>query len=335
MTDDGEKLPQDKNQEWILEQVVSSKLNQAAPLLTQWYTSETLKNIYRNDLSANVNRIFSDAMAQEFYKYCPVPNASYEQFKNSWLELPELGHAIVGIRFWSLNLDRPFVEVVVSEQLLHKDADLEAIKHAVLAPYKAFRAKHLRLFLPSHWPGYGQGDISRWQGAFWEQRYLAARISDMHARPVPAQTARLTLVKPSDMSFYTRYADLYQQRVAAQPMLSEYARLESQEDMASYLEEGTLFEVYIDGAWAGIVAVSRHEEEGLRGFLMIEILLTPDVSGQGFGVALQHQLVNQLAANEDDVLFGTIDARNIAAIKTAQRSGRHDIGGFLWLPVES
>ncbi|MEM7736213.1 MAG: hypothetical protein AAF267_10515 [Deinococcota bacterium] len=319
----------DLNQDGILEQATLSKLSQATPLLEQWYSSETLKHIYRNDLSTNVNRIFSDTLAQEFYKYCPFPNTTYEQFKNSLLELPELGQAIIGIRFWNLNLDRPFVDVVVSEQLLREDADLEAIKQAVLAPYKMFAPKHLRLFLPSHW----QDDIHQWPGAYWEQRYLAARISDMRARPRPAQTSRLQLVKPSDMSFYARYADLYKERVEAQPTLSEYARLETQEDMTSYLEEGTLFEVYINEAWAGLTAVTRHEEQGLRGFVVVEILLSSSVAGQGFGVALQHQLVQQLQANEDDVLFGTIDARNIASIKTAQRSGRQDIGGFLWLPV--
>ena len=313
----------------ILEQIIDSKLAQASPLQRTWYTPETLRDLYQRDLRADIERVLSDELAKKFHHYCPVPGASDDDFKNRWLELPGLGRAIIGIRFWNLDLGRPFVAVTFSETLLQPGTDIGALKSAVAEVYGLFQPKHLRFFFPGHW----RGDISTWREAHWEKRYLAAPLREMCALPKPRNLGRLRLRQAADMTFYAAYADLYERRFAAFPLLREYTRTETEEAMAEYLQEGTLFEVEVDGAWSGIICVTRHVEQGLKGFLVVEMLLEPHLSGQGLGVAAQYRLAHALNAEEDDVLFGTIDARNTATIKTARRSGRADVGGFLWLPI--
>ena len=313
----------------ILDRATRNKLAQASPLLRRWYAPETLEMLYRNDLKPNVERVFSDEMAQQFHHYCPISDATDEDFKNGWLELPELGHSLIGIRFRGLDLNRPFVELVVSDELLPETMNTAAIKEAVGAVYELFQPKHLRFFLPSNW----QGDVESWQGAYWEKRYLAAPVSEMRSLSKPKNVERLRLHKPSDMAFYEPYTDLYERRFEAQPSLREYSRIEEEEDMAHYLEEGTLFELYVDDIWAGVIVVTRAEEQGMKGFLVVDILLEPHFSGQGLGVAAQYRLANTLETKDGDVLFGTIDSRNVSAIKTAERSGGADVGGFLWLPL--
>lgn len=315
--------------ESILEQIISNKLAQASPLQQTWYAPETLRKLYQDELEADVERVFSDEMADKFHFYCPVPGSQSNDFKNKWLELPDLGNAIIGIRFWGLDLGRPFIAIAFSEMLLRDGMNIDAIKDAISDVYGLFQPKHLRFFLPSHW----QGEITRWQGAHWEKRYLAAPITDMRTQPEPGNLERLHLQKPADMTFYKSYVNLYERRFEAFPLLCEYTRIEIEEDMVNYLEEGTLFEIYVDGVWAGVICVTKDTEQGLKGFLVIDIILEPHLTSQGFGVAAQYRLAQMLHAEDGDVLFGTIDARNTPALKTAKRSGRYDIGGFLWLPI--
>lgn len=313
----------------ILDQATTTKLEQAPSLLRRWYDRETLKMLYRTDLTPNVERIFSDDMAKQFQHHCPFPNAAYADFKNKWLELPELGDSLIGIRFRNLELERPFVDVVVSEQLIRETMAADAVKAVLVQEYGVFGPKQVRLFVPSD----RRLDLGRLPGAYWEKRYLAAPLDQMRSADQPEALERVQLRKPDDMTFYRAYRNLYEQRFREQPALREYARIETEEDLEDYLEEGTLFEVLVDKRWAGVIVVTRDEEQGLRGFLVVENLLDPQLGRQRLGVAVQYQLVRALVGEAGDVLFGTIDTRNIAAIKTAQRSGRSDVGGFLWLPL--
>src|SRR5690606_21380128 len=125
-----------------------------------------------------------------------------------------------------------------------------------------------------------------------------------------------------------RYENAFERLVARSPEYDEYTRLESHEDLAELIEAGTLFEAWIDGEWAGLVAVARDGVEGVDGYVMIEILLADHARGRGFGAGLQWRLAERLG-DADQLLLGTIDARNLPAIGAATSVGRVDVGGYL------
>ena len=313
----------------ILEQLTHAKLEHVSPILSRWYYRDELRALLREDLSSDVRRFSDDELAEQFQHHCPIPTATRDDYKNRWSELPGLGHALTGVRFRGLDMNRPFVEVVATTQRVSAATDMQAVGENLRQAYNLFHPKHVRFFVPEH---IGL-DLRRWPGAFWEKRYFAAPVEQMRQRAKPEGYGRVALRRPSDMAFYARYQQVLEERFARQPELEEYTRVEVQEDLAEYLEEGTLFEVLVDGSWSGLVGVTRDAEQGLRGFVVIEIVLADSARGQGLGVAVQQRLVEALAFESGDVLYGTIDARNTAAVKTAQRSGRVDLGGFLWLPL--
>jgi GNAT superfamily N-acetyltransferase len=157
----------------------------------------------------------------------------------------------------------------------------------------------------------------------------------MLAQPEPDALGRVGLVRATTLTFYPRYADLYTQLHAESPELQAVAGPESEEDMQGYLEAGQLFEIFVDGAWAGVTAVFRGVNTGLSGFCMAEIALSGAYRGQGLGSAVQLQLVSQLiegGAHSGDLLFGTIGVVNAPARRTALRAGRADLGGHVWAP---
>lgn len=108
--------------------------------------------------------------------------------------------------------------------------------------------------------------------------------------------------------------------------------------MQTYLEDDHLFEIFVDGAWAGVIAVFRDTNTGLSGFCVVEVVLTETFRAQGLGSAVQRRLAAQLLSQgtePTEILFGTVGDMNIPARRAAVRAGRVDLGGHVWLPLEA
>jgi len=98
---------------------------------------------------------------------------------------------------------------------------------------------------------------------------------------------------------------------------------------------GTIFEVRLDGRWAGVLAGEPAVSHGLRGAVVIELLLDPAVRGRGHGRHLSVLLARALPLPDDQLLFGTIHADNSPAYRAATRAGRTDVGGEVLIPIPS
>lgn len=312
----------------LLGAVVAAKLGWLAPQLHRWYDDAALGTHLRDELAVEVRRVFDDALAAGFMTHCPVPGATVGDFKNRWLALPGVGRALVGIRFKGLDPDRPFVDVVVTTRALETTAQFRGLVEALGRRFAVFAPRHVRVFVPSHLALELAPFVGR---AEWEQRYLAAPIADMLRLPRPAGYERVTLAAPPSLDFYPRYVAAHEEVYALRPAHREYARPEARDDLAAYVDDGTLFEVFVDGRWAGVVAGGRAVEQGMRGFIVAEIVLTGTFRGRGLGAAVQRHFAEVLPHHTGDVLMGTIHSRNAAAVATAKRCGRADIGGYLWL----
>ena len=189
--------------------------------------------------------------------------------------------------------------------------------------YAVFKPKHLRLFLPDT-----ASLEPLLEGAFWEKRYLAAPLEHLRESALPdALEAR-----PLSKDFYPRYLETYRELQERWLEHAEYAGVQEESD---FLEtDGAALELFLDGQYAGLVAASRAVEQGLRGFVVDEVVLSQMARGRLLGpVALRH-LAEHLPALEGDVLFGTVDVRNTPAYRSALRSGREDVGGYLWVSLE-
>jgi GNAT superfamily N-acetyltransferase len=156
----------------------------------------------------------------------------------------------------------------------------------------------------------------------------------MLKHPKPDGLERVSLRRASDLEFYPRYAETYAAAYQERPWLQHESNTHSLEDMQEYLEIAQVYEIFVDGQWAGITGGEhRSDEFALRGFVVIEMLLAKFARGQGLGAAVQYRLAEALRTSSQpkDVLYGTIGSNNPPMLKTAARVGRVDLGGWIWV----
>ena len=111
-------------------------------------------------------------------------------------------------------------------------------------------------------------------------------------------------------------------------------RIESKKTLAESDAEGLLYEIAVDGVWAGIVAARHQVIAGISGTYMIEILLDRVARGQRLGPAVHQRFATYVAATDPSaVITGTIAAVNEPSLEAATRAGRVEIGAWHWADV--
>jgi len=105
--------------------------------------------------------------------------------------------------------------------------------------------------------------------------------------------------------------------------------------LADCLEEGLLFEVFVDGAWSGIIAARRDMIAGVRGVHVVETVLAKAGRGQERGPAVHQRLARSVAASDPAaIIMGTIAAQNAPSLRTARRAGGLEIGARHWVDLQ-
>jgi hypothetical protein len=157
---------------------------------------------------------------------------------------------------------------------------------------------------------------------------LAAPARDIAARR-QAAARDIALLRSASLDFYPRYKALYEAMYVERPELAGAVRTESKDSLAYCLDHGYLYEIIVDGRWAGVIAAKRKVIAGACGMFMVEIVLAPEVRGLGLGPFVHQQFAQAIAAQEPQaVIIGTISSKNPWSLKTALKSGRIEIGAW-------
>lgn len=306
-----------------MKELKKRKLEQLHPVLQSWYTPEQLSQNIEIVLQEEMDRITDQDFARGFFEHCQIPGTDPEDYFNRLQDA-----LMTGIRFRGLDLSRPFVDVILTPQM---PSTLEAYREVALQAahrHQKFAPKHARFYVPSHVElGPLPADM------FWEKRYLARPMEDLKKLPLPARFSEVELQVPQAIDFEEAYLQTYQEMAAIWPDHPEFATPESRETLEALMEQETLFEVFHQEEWIGVMAACRAEEQGLSGFVVVEMLIKPAFQGRGLGEAAQRHLIELLPARPMDAFYGTIDARNTPAIRAALKNGRMDVGGDLWVTL--
>lgn len=292
--------------------------------MREWAHEHSITSALQEELQGDLERLSSNTLAALFEHHCPVAGAHPDDYKNRLLHVGGL-ELLTGIRFRGLDMAQPFVDVLYQSEVLLTPEQLVAIRDALRRAYAVFTPKRLRVYQSSQYPPLpGDGDT----------RLVAAPLRVI-AQEAPA-SPRLVLRPSRTLEFYPKYAEIYARLHAERPELIPVARAESKEDLESYLEAGNLFDMLVDGAWAGTCAVFADVASGVRGFCFGEIVLDPAYRGQSLGSVAQGNLARLLIERgdaADTFLFGTIGAVNHGALRAASKAGRLDLGGLVWLDL--
>jgi RimJ/RimL family protein N-acetyltransferase len=292
---------------------------QVHPRLLEWYSLDQIKIAFSAEVARDAQEFFTPEFASSFAKHFISLGLEASRYNHRLLEVNGL-RFIAGIRFFSGNIERPFISVARISKPLGSDAEKQVLTDFLQVEFAEFKPLTWQIFQSSHLP-------YQFVGCTGDKRVLVGKMQDMNTLPKPSHFERVRLEPATNLEFYPRYEASYQNLHAKYSWLADVSRMESFDDLQEYLINDQVFEIFVDNQWAGITVASRKAEFGLSGWYMIEITLEERWQGQGLGVAVQRALVSSLEFSEFDCLFGTIGAVNIPMQKTAARVGRIDIGG--------
>jgi L-amino acid N-acyltransferase YncA len=305
-------------------------VDQVHPYLRTWYSPAQLESNLSDQLERDLD--WTQNLGEGFERNMPVPGATPEMYNHRVLEVAGM-QVMLGIRFRGGDISIPFVDLVRSSQAITSAAQVMAICDLVRREFAIFKPLMVRFYQPSHLEFQFEPDDGV-SGSSGDKRVLAAPLKTMLKQPKPAGLERVILRRAETLGFYPQYAETYTAAYQERLWLPHESNTHSLEDMQEYLETAQVFEIFVDGQWAGITGGEHHTDEfALQGFVVIEMLLAKVARGQGLGAAVQYRLAEALQASSqpEDVLYGTIGSNNPPMLKTAARVGRVDLGGWIWV----
>jgi GNAT superfamily N-acetyltransferase len=261
------------------------------------------------------------AHATSFAAAAPQIGEPPEAYLNRWLELGTGGHILAGPRYLGMNPELPFVGVVAADRRL-TPADHGALREVA--------AHHFAAFKPGFVMVTTADPVGTWPGTHPELRQVVGRLGDLRQRTTPAH---LTATRRTDVDFYDRYQAIHQRHVDREPQHARHTRCETRDDLQALADRGTLFDVRVDEKWAGVLAAEPGVHSGIRGFIVVELLIDEAYRGQGYGRHLSTLLAKALPGDDDLFLIGTIHRHNTAAYHAALSAGRIDVGGEIVIPL--
>jgi len=259
--------------------------------------------------------------AEGYASVAPQIGQPSEAYFDRWVPLGSGGHVLVGPRYLGRDPNLPFVGVSASDRpLLPSDrSSLITIARERFAPFK-----------PGFVLVWSAGPIGSWPETGSEMRQVVGSLEDLRRRVTPPQ---LSMKPRVDTAFYDRYRQIHDTHVSKDPGHARHARCEDEADLKELAEQGLLFDVLVDDAWAGIAAAEPDDRRGVRGATVVELVLDHPFRGRGLGRHLSALLARQLPLSDKAFLMGTIHADNVAAYRSALGSGRLDVGGEVRIPV--
>ncbi|MEM7809668.1 MAG: hypothetical protein AAF561_16280, partial [Planctomycetota bacterium] len=144
------------------------------------------------------------------------------------------------------------------------------------------------------------------------------------AEGVVLEDARVDEAAPFVLKRYKALAE-------ARPAIAELVYPATPHELFDCRDDGRLCWWNVAGRRAGLIGVRRGEQHGLRGFEMVEEIVSADFVGRGTARHAQRALAASLVdAGEDPSLdlHGTISFDNPASRRTARAAGRNPVASW-------
>ena len=305
---------------------VAFAVDAADPKVVGWRGREALASDVEAALSAMIEERTRDAWAEGYRERCLVEGTTADDYRLRLVDLGRDGRYMAGIHFRNLRVDAPFVGVAARTVPFRDPQHVHRVVRDLLAAFDRFRPAEVQVEQRSDPPELALGDLRE---ASADKRLIAGRIGDLLALPRPGRAERV-VVEPitAAQPIWSRYERLYDAFHAREPEMRDRVPISGFEKLEESAEAGCLFVVRIDDERAGMIAGLPSHAHGLRGIVVIDEILGERYRGRGFAPACQRRFIEALPASADDVVFGTIDARNTPSLRTALSVGRLDVGGW-------
>lgn len=317
----------------LLEDLVDARVAWISGVLRSWYAESALKQNLRTAMSVEEDRVGNVDFGRAFRDGVGLhPESDPFDWTNRRLDLPGGGWALAGIRYRGGDTLRPFVDVVATTEPATPDG-LSRVAGVVVPAYTAFAPLCLRVDAPdpAGLVGLLEADERFGPGCAVDMYVVAGPVEELRDQSRASAYDRVRLRAGDPGPLAERVADVYAELVAQRPEHAQWANPEDVESLTACAEEGLLFEVLVDRVPAGVVASVRYDAHGMTGFSVQELCLDATHRGRHVAAAAMQRLVDELPAEDDDVLWGTIHPGNVPSLRNALSVGRVVVGGYVWV----
>ncbi|NIY78364.1 hypothetical protein HCZ23_02625 [Celeribacter sp. HF31] len=262
-----------------------------------------------------VERIDNPEFARLFSDHIALPGVAALDYAHRYLRIGA-GSLIGGIRFYARDLARPYVEIIA-----HDFEDMAALSAVVAAEWDAFAPRALRLRQKV-----GAGVAS--PQAHVDMTLYAARYEDL--RPALAPVSLRAFAHPdAALKLVQERFDLMAE---TEPELRRNVSPSTEEELRVLWREGQLHAITTETNTLGVIATAPGQIDWIKGDEIIEEIVSQTHAGHGYAAAAQSALARLPGADPERLLIGTIDGRNFASRKTAERAGRQAVLDYVFLP---
>ncbi|KWX25277.1 hypothetical protein AFM11_02970 [Mycolicibacterium wolinskyi] len=243
--------------------------------------------------------------AQEFAAHVQLPGIEVVDYAHRHIRSTR-GELLGGIRFYSRNTARPFVDV-----LAHNFDDIDALTDCVLREWSAFNVAYLRLRT-------APGLLTDRLDVLLDETIRVARYRDM----APAD-GRVTLEQFDDPEHAIALVDArYATLAATDSTLANNLSVAAPEDLRHWHHSDQLRAIRRHDTTIGALAIVPGAIGWITGEEINEEVITKRHNGHRYAASAQTAWARDIATDTDQLLIGTIDRHNHASRATAQRAGR-------------
>lgn len=265
--------------------------------------------------------------ARGFAAHCPVEGTRPEDYLHRLIHMS--GHTLLaGIRFRGGDRTHPFVDLLASTCT---DDDSAFALHALLEEFEAFSPLSVRVMAGERFSP--RASRERWLIEV-DQLIMAGHVRDIARGEVASEVSCEEVGELEEaVDFLNRS---YEETFRLTPELAGVVTPATAEDLEECVSSGLLMWIMRGGERCGLIATYAHRGPICAGPCVMEEIIAPSCRGARLAAQAQRLLAQQIAATEDDaLLWGTIDASNLASLHTAQRAGRHAIAAWHWCRVRA
>lgn len=268
-------------------------------------------------LETQVARVDNPSFARLFPKHIALPNIVESDFCHRIIH-SNRGSLLGGIRFYKLDLTRPFVEVIA-----HSFGDLNDLVSCVVSEWKPFEPIHMRTL---QMPG-----ASRLNNSYVDTSVYLGRYQEMKSRDGRVTLAPFADVTQAISLIETRFAHLKRES----PDLWRNISPASADDLRQWHRDGELYSIQTEDATAGLIAAPTGSIEWIEGDEMSEEVVAVDYAGQRHAASAQTELAFKRRDRGQRFLIGTIDSLNLPSRRSAERAGRFSVLDYVFTPLDS
>lgn len=294
---------------WMLLQMKAltywSSLSDQITLASELFGPLTGEQKVADWLAEQLRLVEDTEFAEEFAGHVQLPGIKALDYTHRHIRTRH-GELLGGIRFYSRNNARPFVDV-----LAHNFDDIDALTECVVHEWSAFGTAYLRLRTAPRL-------LSDRPDVILDETIHVAPYRDM----TPAD-GRVTLEPFEDPELAVALIDARYARLACtDPTLANNLSIAAPEDLRRWHQRDQLRAIRWCDNTIGALAIVPGAIGWITGDEIHEEVISEPHAGHGYAASAQTVWVRDMATDADQLLIGTIDRHNHASRATAERAGR-------------